>query len=267
MGWCVDLGMRRYITLLLFIGLAWGQSTTIAVFDFENIGLEKSDVELLSDRLQSELVKIGGYRFVERKKIDNILNEQKFHISGIVDEKYLIEIGKILGAELIVIGNVGKLENIYTISARLVNSESSEILQSANYDTGTSIGNLLTIGMANIASQLIGVKNSKFKKSNEYAQKLKSKNTLTVNIENRNIRIVNVKKKISNDGSNKVYVTYQQKISYKPSEIMIDWLDTDGIVFDGDKKYTKSKVRKDEIRSVSFYIPEDVFDYKVWLKH
>ena len=184
-----------------------------------------------------------------------------------MDEKYLIDIGKILGAKLIVIGNVGKVDNIYTISARLVNSESSEILQSANYDTGTSTGNLLTIGMANIANQLIGVKNSNFIKSNEHTQNFKSQNTLANNIENKNIRILNVKKKISNDGSNKVYVTYQQKISYKPSEIMIDWLDTDGIVFDGDKKYTKSKVRKDEIRSVSFYIHDDAFDYKVWLKN
>ena len=34
MGEWVDLDMRRYITLLLFIGLAWGQTKTIAVFDF-----------------------------------------------------------------------------------------------------------------------------------------------------------------------------------------------------------------------------------------
>jgi hypothetical protein len=38
--------MRRYISLLLFIGLAWGQSTTIAVFDLENNGLKDSEVRI-----------------------------------------------------------------------------------------------------------------------------------------------------------------------------------------------------------------------------
>ena len=87
---CVDLGMIRYISILLFIGLAWGQ-TTIAVFDFENNGLKKYEVRQLSTRLESEVVKIGGFRVVERTKIDEILKEQKFQMSGCVDE-CLIEI-------------------------------------------------------------------------------------------------------------------------------------------------------------------------------
>ena len=51
--------MIRYITLLLFIGLAWGQRTTIAVFDLENNGLKDSEVRTLTERLQGELVEWG----------------------------------------------------------------------------------------------------------------------------------------------------------------------------------------------------------------
>ena len=68
MGGWVDLYMNRYISLLLYIGLAWGQTITIAVFDLENNGLNDSEVKILTDRLQSELVKAGGYTVVERKK-------------------------------------------------------------------------------------------------------------------------------------------------------------------------------------------------------
>ena len=57
--------LTKHLTLLLFIGLVWGQ-TAIAVFDLDNNGLNKSDIRLLTDRLQSELVKIGGYTIVER---------------------------------------------------------------------------------------------------------------------------------------------------------------------------------------------------------
>ena len=52
--------MGRYILLLLYIGLAYGQTTTIAVFDLENNGLNDSEVKILNDRLQSELVKAGS---------------------------------------------------------------------------------------------------------------------------------------------------------------------------------------------------------------
>jgi len=263
----LDLKMNRCLSVLLFFGLVWGQ-TTIAVFDFENNGLKDSEVRILTDRLQSELVQVGGYKLVERQKIDKILKEQNLHLSGIIDEEHLIHIGQMLGAELIVIGNIGKLENIYTISARLVNVETSEIFLSANYDTGNDISNLLTIGMENIARQLYGSNNKNIIKLNDEGKKIDSHNTLLVNdLENKNIIILNIKKKVSNDGSDKVYVTYQQKISYKPSIIMIDWFDTDGVPINGEKKYTKSKMLKDEIRSVSFYVPEDAFDYRVRLKN
>jgi len=52
---------------LLLLSLAWGK-TTIAVFDLENNGLKDSEIRILTERLRSELVKIGGYTVVERKK-------------------------------------------------------------------------------------------------------------------------------------------------------------------------------------------------------
>ena len=65
--------MSRYLSLLLLIGLAWGQ-TTIAVFDFEQNNVEEYIVRQLSTRLESELSKIGGFQIVERSRIDDILS-------------------------------------------------------------------------------------------------------------------------------------------------------------------------------------------------
>ena len=147
--------MRRYITLLLFIGLVWGQSTTIAVFDFENNGLEPYEVRQLSTRLESELVKVGKYNVVERSKIDEILKEQQLQMSGCVEE-CLIDVGKMLGANQIILGSVGKLGSIYTISAKLVDATSGEMVRTSDFDTDKSIGKLLTVGMMEIAFDLTG---------------------------------------------------------------------------------------------------------------
>jgi TolB-like protein len=152
--------MINRITLLLFIVLAWGQPTTIAVFDLENNGLQDSDVRILTDRLQSELAKVGGYTVVERKKIEKIFEEQKFQMSGCVEE-CLIEIGMLLGAKKIVIGDVGRIGSTYTINARLVNATTGEIVESADYDTNQNIEYLLTKGIISIAYQLLAMEQPK----------------------------------------------------------------------------------------------------------
>ena len=57
--------MIRYISLLLFIGLAWGQSTTIAVLEFEGKGVSQSETSTLTDRLRDEILKKGVYNVLE----------------------------------------------------------------------------------------------------------------------------------------------------------------------------------------------------------
>ena len=148
--------MTRIFPILLFIGLAWGQ-TTIAVFDFSNNGLSNNEVSTLTDRLRTELVNVSEFKVVERSKIDDILKEQKFQLSGCVDECFL-EIGKMLGANEIVIGSFGKVGNIFTISARIVDAESGEVMQAISYDSDYSVENLLKFGMRDCAYRLMGKK-------------------------------------------------------------------------------------------------------------
>ena len=155
--------MTNRITLLLFIGLAWGQPTTIAVFDLENNGLKDSEISILTERLQSELVKVGSYTVVERKKIEKVFEEQKFQMSGCVEE-CLIEIGMLLGAKEIVIGSAGRFGSTYTISARLVNATSGEMIRSSDFDSEGGIEQLLTEGMKEVALRLITGLNQEPKK-------------------------------------------------------------------------------------------------------
>ena len=153
--------IKRITPLLLFIGLAFAQDVTIAVFDFENNGLKPHEVRQLSTRLESELVKNGGFKVVERSKIDEILKEQKLQMSGIIDKKYLIDIGEMLGAELIVLGSVGEFGGLYTITARLVDIESGQITKSADYDTENGLSQLFKDGLGYVASELTGTEKTR----------------------------------------------------------------------------------------------------------
>ena len=65
-----------------FVPLMSGFSPTerirIAVVDFVGIGVEESDVRILTDRLRAELVDTGRFTVIERERMNEILEEQGF---------------------------------------------------------------------------------------------------------------------------------------------------------------------------------------------
>ena len=146
--------MNKHFTLLLFIGLAWGQGT-IAVFDFDNINISKSDAQILTDRLRTEIVQLKTFKVVERSKINDLLKEQKFQMSGCVEE-CLIEVGEMLGATSVITGSIGSIGLYYTINAQIINVTISEIENAISYDSRYSINDMLIKGMNAVASQLMG---------------------------------------------------------------------------------------------------------------
>ena len=83
MGGWVDLDMSKYLSLLLFIELAWGQ-TAIAVLEFEGKGVSQSETSTLTDRLRNEMFNTGIYIVLERGKMDEVLKEQGFQQVGCI---------------------------------------------------------------------------------------------------------------------------------------------------------------------------------------
>jgi len=147
--------MVRYISLLLFIGLAFAQDITIAVLDFEGQGVSQSETKTLTDRLRDEMFKTGVYIVLERGKMDEVLKEQGFQQSGCVTSECAVEVGNMLGVQQMIGGSIGKVGNIYTVSARVIDVQTGEVLKSANYDHIGDIGQLLIKGMKEVVNQLI----------------------------------------------------------------------------------------------------------------
>ncbi len=133
------------------------RAINVAVLTLDNNGLSQNEIELLTQRLQSEFVKTGSYRVIERAKIDKMFQEQAFQKQGYTEE-VLIQIGKILGAQQIIIGSAGRFNNIYTLSARLIDAQSGLNIKSADFDIQGDINALLKQGVKEIAIQLSGKK-------------------------------------------------------------------------------------------------------------
>ena len=54
----------------------------------------------------SELAKCDKYRVLERSRLKTVIDEQDLQVSGIMDQDTAIKVGKVLGADAVVLGSV-----------------------------------------------------------------------------------------------------------------------------------------------------------------
>jgi len=132
--------------------------TTIAVLDFEGYGISEFEVQTLTNRARSLLVRIGKYQVVERGKMDAILKEQGFQQSGCTSEECIIEVGQLLGVKYMLAGSIGRVGSTYTIDIRIIDVESSKIFKTASYDIEGKIDNVLKTGLQEALDKLVGEK-------------------------------------------------------------------------------------------------------------
>jgi TolB-like protein len=143
--------------ILLFLCFALGQNKpSIALLELDASGISKTDAAVLADRLQSELINTQKFVVMERAKVTEILNEQGFQTSGCTSTDCAVEVGKLIGVEQMVAGNIGKIGGIYTINVRLISVQTSEVLRTAIVDRRCSIEVVLTECMREAAQQLAG---------------------------------------------------------------------------------------------------------------
>jgi len=130
------------LTVSLY-GLDGTEKRSIAVLEFEGKGVTEIEASTLTDRFRSELVRTDMFVQIERSRIEKIFEEQKLQLSGVVSDDKLQEIGELLGAELLVIGSIGKLGSTYTIDLRLVEVSTGEIIASYFKDHRGEVDGLL----------------------------------------------------------------------------------------------------------------------------
>lgn len=134
------------LTLILTENSIFGQAFNvtnikrIAISEFEN----KSDYydagRYAADRLEYYLYNRSNFQIIERRMINNVLDELSLHQSGLVDPATVKQVGKMLGADAIVVGSItgyyrGKSELItdqiksrYEVTIKVLDVETGRIL-------------------------------------------------------------------------------------------------------------------------------------------
>jgi TolB-like protein len=110
---------------------------TVAVFPFANHGLaghERLDFlrDWLPDSIAAALESSGELRVVERRELVKILEEQKLGASELASKEGRLRLGRIAGAQTLVLGDFAAVGDALQVTARIVDVETGVILRSAS---------------------------------------------------------------------------------------------------------------------------------------
>ena len=155
---------RIYFLLALCNAFACLYSQDIQVAILEPVGTTNEVTTMHRSMVRGEMVKaIGrqnGYVAFNRADIDQIMKEQNFQQSGMVDDATRKRLGAMQGVDCVCITKITKEGNNYYLEANLVNIESGQISNPATQYgelQGGSLANMLA-ACEKLAAELVGAK-------------------------------------------------------------------------------------------------------------
>lgn len=183
MRWWVRVLSVCAVVFLFVVSAAWGADEAkkrVAIFDFDFGTVHhwwSGDWDIgkgISDMMVTNLVRDGTYSVIERKQLDKILQEQNFSNSDRANPATAAKIGKVLGLNAIIIGTItqfgaetkkidaGAITSRFglgrvgtssskanvVIDARMVNTETAEIMAVASGKGQSSRGGVNLLGGA-----------------------------------------------------------------------------------------------------------------------
>jgi TolB-like protein len=145
-----------HVFLFLFsVSFAFAEKIPIAVIDLDAQGVEKSTAAVVTERLRSELVVVSVFRVMERAQMENILKEQGFQQTGACsDNQCLVAVGQVLGVKRMITGSVGKVGDLYSLTLRIIDVATGEILGVASEDCECSLKIILGQTIPSLAQKI-----------------------------------------------------------------------------------------------------------------
>lgn len=123
---------------------------TMAVIEFKNKAdnqwWHQGGAQQVQDVFITELAKLGKFKVLDREQLEGMMMEKNLSLSGDVDPKTAVKIGKLLGVNYLLIGNVteygakatkpaspmsaGKKTFVATISSQLIETKTGKAIWS-----------------------------------------------------------------------------------------------------------------------------------------
>src|SRR6185369_2737177 len=133
-------------------GQSTGSSTDfrkikVAVLDFQQNGtFDSHDFgKIVAEWFTTALVDSGRFEIIERRLLQQILEEQKIGSSGLIDPRSASQLGRLLGVKTVVSGTVQNYDRTFELNTRLIDVETGSIIvaESVRASSTSSLNSLV----------------------------------------------------------------------------------------------------------------------------
>lgn len=162
------------------LGTAWAQEQktfNIGILNLDAKGVSEVEAEVLSEKLRSHITQLvhsaeyrrlagkDRYEVIERQDMDKIFEQFDIQNTGCVSDSCAIEFGKMLQADRILQGTIGKVGNTYSVSARILDVATTKAVANTDRQLRGSIDDVLNTIIPLVGDDLIlGKQQKKSKK-------------------------------------------------------------------------------------------------------
>ena len=108
--------------------LSSGEKRKVAVLKVLANSVDPNIAQICLTTMSNQLANVNYLTLIERQEIEQVLKEQDFQMSDLTEDQG-VEVGKLLNADVVIIGSVGKLGSIFVFNARLLDVETGQILK------------------------------------------------------------------------------------------------------------------------------------------
>jgi len=117
------------------------QGTRLAVIPFSTTEDSlKAITEYFTEQSTISFSMNNVFTLIERENLNEIIQETEFQVSDIVDEETTVRLGKVLGAEVLIIGTVYSRGQHYELFLKLLRVETAEILSVTKLKIDRALG-------------------------------------------------------------------------------------------------------------------------------
>ena len=115
-----------------------GSRLSVAVLTFASNEKAQNLAESVTEKLVTQLVNLRRFRVIERSALDKIMEEQKLGMTGFVDDETAVKLGKLAGADIIILGRINIEVGFAKVSARGIDTETSELIVAKEVSSGNT---------------------------------------------------------------------------------------------------------------------------------
>ena len=117
-----------------------GSRLGVAVIPLELKGDMARYGDALTDKMVTQLVNLRRFKVIERAALDKVIAEQQLQVSGAVDEATAVQVGRIAGADAIILATASETRDGGKVNARVIDTETSEtIVARSEQVTGSDV--------------------------------------------------------------------------------------------------------------------------------